>query len=352
MKPEVSVMIPTFNRRNVLRRAVGSVLAQTFRDFELIVVDDGSTDGTQKIVGAYCSPKSVAEPVLNALDESALFVAGNTPLHAGVKHLQFIRQKHRGVSSARNAGIRRACAELIAFLDSDDEWLPEKLERQVQFFRDHPKSKIVQTEEIWIRNGRRVNPMKKHKKYGGRIFKHCLPLCIVSPSAVMMKRELFDEVGLFDESLPACEDYDLWLRIACRYPIDLIDEPLIIKYGGYADQLSRTIPTLDRYRIQSLVKILSEDERDCPDFGLDFSAVSGIAKPPRFDWNRGQGLSLSRLSQPVTTLSKQQFRLALRELKRKCRIYGEGCLKRGRKKEAEEILNLPAKFSSSKKALH
>lgn len=254
----VSVIIPAYNRKELLQRAVQSVQDQTYKNFELIVVDDGSTDGTE---GTY-------------------------------------RQPHQGVSAARNLGIRKSRGGLIAFLDSDDAWAPQKLQRQVRFFQDHPDARICQTEEIWIRNGRRVNPMKKHKKYSGMIFRQCLPLCIVSPSAVMMRRELFDQIGLFDESLPACEDYDLWLRVACRFPIYLIEEPLTIKYGGHSDQLSRTVPALDKYRIQSMLKLLD----------------SGI-------------------------LTSEQKQWTLEELKKKSKIYADGCLKHGRTEEAGRVLS-------------
>lgn len=223
----VSVIIPTYNRGWALKRAVDSVRAQTFRDFELIVVDDGSQDDTADILAAYETD------------------------------IRVIRQPNAGVSAARNAGIRAAGGEFIAFLDSDDYWLPEKLHVQIAYFDRHPAALICQTEEIWIRNGKRVNPKKVHKKPSGRIFRASLALCLVSPSAVMLRRELFIEIGGFDETLPACEDYDLWLRISARHPIYLVDTPLIIKTGGHADQLSR-MAGLDRYRIRSIEKLLED----------------------------------------------------------------------------------------------
>ena len=224
--PGVSVIIPAYNRGWALRAAIDSVQAQTYRDYELIVVDDGSTDDTPEILDAYGPDVTV------------------------------IRQANAGVSAARNAGIREAKGALIAFLDSDDRWLPEKLSVQVDFFDARPDALICQTEEIWIRNGKRVNPKKVHKKPSGRIFRASLALCLVSPSAVMLRRSLFDEIGGFDESLPACEDYDLWLRISARHPVYLIATPLIIKTGGHPDQLSR-MPGLDRYRIAAIQKILA-----------------------------------------------------------------------------------------------
>jgi glycosyltransferase involved in cell wall biosynthesis len=269
----VSVIIPTYNRATFLREAIESVLGQTYKQFELIVVDDGSTDATGKLLRQYGEKLSI--------------------LHTG----------HGGPSAARNCGIVAARGSHIAFLDSDDVWLPEKLRSQMLFFLEHPEARICQTEEIWIRSGVRVNPMKKHKKYSGWIFEQCLPLCIVSPSSVMIERSVFEEVGLFDEEYPACEDYDLWLRISARYPIYLLDTPLIIKRGGHDDQQSRVIPQLDQYRIRALCKILD----------------SG-------------------------TLNPAQRQQALSELKIKCRIYGSGCLKRGKKNEGEKILKLPEKY--------
>lgn len=258
----VSVIIPTHNRAWTIRRAIDSVLDQGYPDFELIIVDDGSTDDTDRVLLEYGG------------------------------RLTILRQPNRGVSAARNRGIKETSGGLIAFLDSDDRWLPEKLTHQVDFFSNHPDAFICQTEEIWIRNGIRVNPKSRHKKPSGNIFEPSLHLCLVSPSAVMMKRELFDRVGLFDESLPACEDYDLWLRIGCRYPVHLIDTPLIIKTGGHSDQLSR-MPVLDQHRVKSLINLLG----------------SGI-------------------------LSHDQFTAASAVLIEKARIVAAGCKKRNRHEEA------------------
>lgn len=223
----VSVIIPTFNRAHTLPRALDSVLGQTLRTDTIIVIDDGSTDETTQIVSEH------------------------------YPDLTYIRQKNRGVSTARNKGIMMTDSDWVTFLDSDDEWLPEKLERQMTALEQQPEMKICHTDEIWIRNGKRVNPMKKHAKSGGWIFQKCLPLCCVSPSSVMIHRSLFDDVGLFDESLSVCEDYDLWLRIAARYSFLYLSEKLTVKYGGHEDQLSRKHWGMDRFRIRALEKILA-----------------------------------------------------------------------------------------------
>ncbi len=226
MVPTVSVIIPTYNRWPMVRAAVASVLAQRYRDFELIVVDDGSTDRTAT--------------------ELARFAA----------QLHYVYQGRSGVSAARNVGVRQSRGRLIAFLDSDDFWQPDKLQVQVTFMTTHPEVQICQTDEVWIRNGVRVNPKLKHRKPSGDIFDRSLDLCLVSPSAAMMTRELFDHSGGFDESLPVCEDYDLWLRIARDYPVSLIEQALVVKHGGHSDQLSRSTWGMDRYRVVALHKLL------------------------------------------------------------------------------------------------
>ncbi len=272
----VSVIIPTFNRSRKLIRALRSVLNQTFRDYEVIVVDDGSSDDTYQALTSYM------------------------PL------IRYVRQQvNRGVSAARNSGIRRAAAPWIAFLDSDDYWLEDKLSVQMEFLARNPGTIACQTEEIWIRDGRRVNPRRKHRKPSGDIFAQSLSLCLVSPSSVVLKSSLFDEIGFFDEALPAAEDYDLWLRISCRYPVYLIHKALVVKEGGHADQLSRGFIGMDRFRIRAIVKLLR----------------SGI-------------------------LTYEQRRIAIGELSIKCRIYGEGCIKRGRREEGSFYLSLPQRVAS------
>lgn len=223
--PKVSVIIPVYNRAWCVAEAVGSVLDQDFSDFELIVVDDGSTDDTPRVLATF-------------------------------PQIKMIRTENRGVSAARNLGVAHARGRLIAFLDSDDLWLPGKLRIQSGFMENSPGCRICQTEETWIRNGVRVNPKKRHKKPDGEIFFRSLELCLVSPSAVMMEKSLFDETGGFDEDLPACEDYDLWLRIGRTHPVPLIPKALTIKRGGHEDQLSRQ-PGLDLFRVRSLDKLLA-----------------------------------------------------------------------------------------------
>jgi len=225
---KVSAIIPVFNRAETLIRALDSVAAQTRPPDEVIVVDDGSTDGVEEIIARH---------------------------YPGVR---VIRQANAGVSSARNRGIAAASGEWIALLDSDDEWRPRKLERQMQALAEKPGYHLCHTNEIWIRNGRRVNEGKRHKKSGGHIFYKCLPLCVISPSSVVIRRELLRELGGFDESLPVCEDYDLWLRICARHPVLFVEEALTVKYGGHDDQLSRRYSGMDRFRILAIDRVLEE----------------------------------------------------------------------------------------------
>ena len=262
--PKVSVIIPTYNRLPMLKEAVDSVLAQDFEDFELIVVDDGSTDGT----------------------------AGEVIKYGGrVKLLQ--HKENRGVSAARNSGIFHAKGKYIGFLDSDDLWVKGKLRIQVNFLDENPHYPLCYTDEIWIRKGKRVNPMLKHTKYSGWIFEKCLPLCTISPSSVMMRKTLFPRVGLFDEALPVCEDYDFWLRVSTRFPVFFIDKKMIIKRGGHGDQLSNRSWGNDRYRVIALEKLLSEP-----------------------------------------SVGPEERELVFKEMKKKCQILSQGFSRRGNELEA------------------
>lgn len=232
---QVSVIIPTYNRAHTLKRALDSVRQQTLPADEIIVVDDGSTDNTAAL------------------------------LQTEYPNVVYLPQANAGVSRARNTGIAAARNDWLALLDSDDAWQPQKLERQVEAFQAQNEYRLCHTDEIWIRSGKRVNQMNKHAKRGGWIFQHCLPLCAISPSSVLIHRNLLDDVGLFDETLPACEDYDLWLRIAAKHPVLYLNEPLITKYGGHDDQLSRRHWGMDRFRIQALEKIINHGELNADD---------------------------------------------------------------------------------------
>lgn len=224
----VTVVIPAFNRRRFLGPCLESVLKQSLPPGRVLLVDDGSSDG------------------------SAAWVRRRFP---GV---EVVLQENRGVSAARNRGIRESATEWIAFLDSDDRWLPDKLEKQIRALAQKPDFRLCHTEEKWILNGREKPVAPDYRKQGGWIFETCLPRCVISPSTVVIHRSVLDEVGLFDEELPACEDYDLWLRITSRMPVLLVDEALIEKHAGHPGQLSAQ-NSLDRYRIRALEKLLDRE---------------------------------------------------------------------------------------------
>jgi glycosyltransferase involved in cell wall biosynthesis len=272
--PLVSIIIPTYNRAWIVKTAIDSVLDQDYPHTEIIVIDDGSYDNTRELLQAYDGSIVVLE------------------------------QENKGVSAARNLGIQKAKGELIALLDSDDAWDKRKLSCQVESFKENPKAMICQTEEIWIRNGRRVNPKRKHQKPSGMIFEKSLHLCLVSPSAVMMRRTLFDKKGLFNEQLPVCEDYDLWLRVSCDTQVFLIDRPYTIKQGGHEDQLSGH-HSQDKYRIKAIINLLNS-----------------------------------------SLLTEPQKKAAITVLRKKCEIYVNGCIKRGKSKEGEKYIKLIQGFVS------
>jgi glycosyltransferase involved in cell wall biosynthesis len=225
----ISVVIPTFNRLIYLERAIKSVLNQTVDVNEIIIVDDGSNDGTSE------------------------FINSNYP------DLKYIFQPNRGVSAARNMGIAAAKSNWIAFLDSDDEWVNNKLKEQVTQLELNPEINFCHSNEIWIRNGSEIKQKNNHKKFGGLIFDKCLDKCLISPSSVICRKSLLNNLKGFDEDLLICEDYDLWLRLTSQNPVLFIEKPLIIKYGGHQDQLSTNNGGIERYHIKSLEKLIKQD---------------------------------------------------------------------------------------------
>ncbi|HZX10318.1 MAG TPA: glycosyltransferase family A protein [Acidobacteriota bacterium] len=279
----ISVIIPTYNRALYLKEAIDSVLSQDYFSktgsaecFELIVVDDGSTDDTQKVVNSY---------------------------HQKIRY-KF--QEHKGVSPARNLGLKLSKGDFIAFLDSDDLWKKEKIRLQMEFMEEHLETVVCCTQEIWIRNGVFVNPKKKHKKYSGWIFEKVLPLCLLSLSSALFRRRLFDDIGVFDTNLPACEDYDLAIRLAHKYPLYFLDEPLIIKRGGHEDQLSKKYWGMDRFRVKALEKALKWD------------------------------------------LSEREQKLVKKQMLKKCKILINGFEKRGKSSEALKHKRIISKYNLDK----
>ncbi len=271
--PQVSVVIPTYNRRAMVVEATASVLAQRDVSLELIVVDDGSTDGTfEELRARFDQP---------------------TPIRL-IRH-----PLRRGPAAARNTGAAAAQGSLIAFLDSDDLWSPLKLRRQLDFMAAHPRCAIAQCAERWLRDGRQVNPGRRHLKRAGDIFVESLRTCLISPSAVILRAELFRAIGGFDEQFEAAEDYDLWLRILARHEVGIVAEPLVTRRAGHPDQLSATVCALDRFRILALLKLLA-----------------------------GDGLSEERRTAVCEVLAE------------KCRIYGHGLKRRGRSEAVGFVLEI------------
>ena len=264
----ISVIIPTFNRSSFLTRSINSVLNQTYNDFKLIVVDDGSIDNTNDLI------------------------------NSNYQNIIYLHQNNKGVSSARNLGINTTQSEWIAFLDSDDEWHPKKLELQIKELKKNPSYFICHTNEKWIKNGKHLNQKNKHQKYGGWIFDKCLSLCCVSPSSIIIHNSVFKNCGIFDENFPVCEDYELWLRISSKYKFLYLQDKLITKYGGHSDQLSTKYWGMDRFRIEALYKLID-----------------------------------------VGKLSFQNLKIAKKMLNHKTKIYTDGALKRGKIDEAENYLN-------------
>ena len=228
MNPDIAVIIPFYNRPERVRQAYASVCAQCYRNIEVLLVDDGSD----------CRDEDLRQLVVS-------------------NGHQVLYQEHQGVSAARNAGILNSQAPWIALLDSDDAWLPDKLTRQRAYHASNPDILISQTEEIWYWQGVRVKRKKILRPPEGDIFARSLTRCLVSSSSTLIHRSVFDRVGLYNQELPACEDYDIWLRMALQYQFGLLADPVVIKYGGHEDQLSKKYPAMDRYRIYALLSLLS-----------------------------------------------------------------------------------------------
>ena len=272
----ISVVIPTYNREKELLRALDSVSHQRLACDEIIVVDDGSTDASEDLVSSF--GKSCPIPT------------------------RYLFQENQGPAAARNVGIHYAQYSTIAFLDSDDHWHKDKLQLQYGAMEEKPEILISHTKEKWFRRGKHLNQKKKHQPGNGNIFAHCLQLCAVGMSTVMIRKKLFDEVGLFNETMRCCEDYDLWIRTSCRFDFLLIDAPLTIKEGGREDQVSYQYRIgMDKLRIAAMMELLEKE-----------------------------------------VLTEEQRALCCKELIKKCQVYGNGCLKHKREAEGNKYLEIAA----------
>lgn len=273
---DLTVIIPTYNRAHFLERALGSVLNQTLSPAEIIVVDDGSIDDTAEVVAVKAEKSNIP--------------------------IRYIAQQNQGPSAARNVGVFHSSSKYIAFLDSDDHWQKQKIKKQYSALQAHSKYRISHTYEKWLRRGEHLNQKKKHIPRHGNIFDHCLCLCAVGMSTVMLDKSLFDEIGLFDESMRCCEDYDFWLRVSCRHLFLLVDEKLTTKEGGRDDQVSYQYRVgMDRLRIDALVRLLEAE-----------------------------------------VLSQEQSVLCKEELQLKAKIFGFGAIKHGQEELGAQYLHLAA----------
>jgi glycosyltransferase involved in cell wall biosynthesis len=279
------VVVPTYNRLELLREAVASVLNQAAVDFELILVDDGSTDGTPRF--------------LSFLED---WTTGSR------RAIRVVRLEHTGMPGAvRNAGVRTASADLLAFLDSDDLWCASKLAVQVALHRDRPEIQISHTREHWLRNGRTISQKSQKHRRRGFVFADALVKCTIGPSTAMISRALFQSVGGFREDMDFAEDYEFWLRVVWNHPVEYVDEPLTVKRAGHHDQLSLRFGEIERIRLQAL--------RDLVDRG--------------------------------TFEDPESARLARVEVQRKCRIYATGARKHGRGAEATKYEKLAEEYEPS-----
>ena len=201
--PVVSVVIPTYNRGSLAGRAVESVLAQTFQDFEIIVVDDGSNDNTESVVKAFCDPR--------------------------VRYIH--HEENRGGSAARNTGIKAARGAYIAFLDSDDEWLPEKLQSQLDTLQELPPCWGGGCTGFWLVEGTSV--VERTPDLPPNLSNWLLAHCPLSAgSTLMVRKEILGKIGYFDESLPRHQDWDLLLRLAENYKLAMVKAPLVKRHVG------------------------------------------------------------------------------------------------------------------------
>jgi glycosyltransferase involved in cell wall biosynthesis len=197
MTPTVSIIIPSYNREKLITKAIDSVVAQTYQNTEIVVVDDGSTDRTRDVVMAYG------------------------------RDIVYVFQKNKGIAGARNTGMRRCTGDYIAFLDSDDYWKPAKLARQLQLFRDHPEYGMVASQCASVQSDGSFRE-KNRPGISGWVLQNLFNKNFIRTSAAVITRTCMNRVGLFDETLREGEEYDYWLRIAAQFPIGFINESLAV----------------------------------------------------------------------------------------------------------------------------
>ncbi len=293
--PEISVIIPVYNRPVLLAEAVESVFAQTFTDYELIIVDDGSDDETPGVASALCVSEAASGRV------------------------SLLRLSHAGFpGAARNRGAEAASGKYLAFLDSDDTWLPEKLEAQYRFMKEaymggSRGAEISHTREVWRRGDKIVSQKGQKHSREGDIFSDALTKCIIGPSTVMMERSFYLKTGGFNEKLEIAEDYEFWLRITSGWIVGYVNEALTTKRAGGWPQLSEKYGMIEWFRIAALAGLLGVK---IP--GTEFEPVW----LPGWVWN---GFPDQKRAEAFETLV---YKLG---------IWSAGCRKRGKHEEADRM---------------
>ena len=233
MDPLVSVVIPTFNHGHLVEQAVASVFAQSYPNTELIVIDDGSTDDTRERLASF--------------DGS----------------LRYVHQENRGLSTARNAGIALAKGEFIALLDADDRWMPEKIARQVAVFKEQDQVGVVSCWGLQVSSdGKELGPSKRYPCAGEKGLRRLLQgNCVSGGSNAVVKKECFEKLGGFDESLTSSEDWDMWLRIVPFYPIQVVEAQLVLVRQG---EINMSAPRNCDRMLQNEITVLEKFFRSHP----------------------------------------------------------------------------------------
>ncbi len=208
--PKISVIIPTYNRAHIVCETIDSVLAQTYKNYEIIVVDDGSEDNTKEILKKY------GEKII------------------------YIYQKNKGLPAARNTGIKHMKGEYAAFVDSDDLFLPTKLEEQMNVFDQNPEIAVVSTMAELIDDDAHKLAGYKPQAFNSCDFKGILESNFVVMSSTIVKKNVLLAVDMFDETLKTCEDWDIWIRILAEYKLYYLEKPLL-KYRISADAMSKNL---------------------------------------------------------------------------------------------------------------
>jgi len=256
----VSVIVATHNKRDLLLEALESVFHQSYRDFDVIVVDDGSTDGTPVQVFSRFGAQPEAIAALARMNPTSIRPFSHSFVHHGLP-VHYHYYGNRGLSSARNRGIRVARSPLLAFLDHEDAWSPDHLALSAEVHEDDAHPVISYVNECSPKERARARAARRDEPLSGMIFEHVLDASQICISSSMINRVCFNECGFFDENLPACADYDLWLRLCSRYPVVHVPGPQLTRRSVRHRSSSRAW-TWDRYRVYALEKAFQSGHLD------------------------------------------------------------------------------------------